>query len=51
MTSGSRYRIIGWWLLQCSGPFWSLSGLLPPVSGLFMAVGESAPGSVPREVA
>jgi hypothetical protein len=33
------------------GLFWSLLGLLPPVSVLFMAVGESAPGLVLGEVA
>jgi hypothetical protein len=51
MTSGSKYRIVGWRLLQCSGMFWSTPGLLLPVSSFFMAVGESAPGSVPGEVA
>jgi hypothetical protein len=24
MTSGSKYRIVGWGLLQCSGLFWRL---------------------------
>jgi hypothetical protein len=51
MTSGSKYRIVGWGLLRCSGLFWSLPGLLPSISGLSMAVEESAPGSVPGEVA
>jgi hypothetical protein len=51
MTSESKYRIVGWRLLQCSGMFWILSGLLLPVLGLFMAVGESALGSIPGEVA
>jgi hypothetical protein len=37
--------------LWCSGLFWNLPGLLPPVLGLFMVVEESTPGSVPREVA
>jgi hypothetical protein len=50
MTSGSKYRIVGWGLLRCLGLFCSLPGLLPPVSGLFMGVGESAPGSVLEEV-
>jgi hypothetical protein len=51
MISGSKYRIVGWGLLRCSSLFWSLLGLLSPVSVLFMAVGESAPESVPGEVA
>jgi hypothetical protein len=51
MTSGSKYRIVGWGLLLCSGLFWSLLGLLPPVSGLFMGEGESALGSVTEDVA
>jgi hypothetical protein len=50
MTNGSKYRTVDWGLLQCSILFQSLPGLLPPVSGLFMAVGESVPGSVIREV-
>jgi hypothetical protein len=51
MINGSKYRIVSWKLLRCSGLFWSPPGLLPPISGLFMAVGESALGLVPREVA
>jgi hypothetical protein len=39
--------IVGWELTRCSGLFWSLLGLLSPVSVLFMAVGESALESVP----
>jgi hypothetical protein len=51
MTSGSKYRIVGWRFLQCSGLFWSLQGLLLPILGLFNVVGELAPESFPREVA
>jgi hypothetical protein len=51
MTSGSKYRIAGWRRLWYSGLFCSPPDLLLLVSGVFMAVGESAPGSVPREVA
>jgi hypothetical protein len=50
MTSGSKYRIVGWRLLWCSGLFWSLPGLLLSVSGLSSMVEELAPGSVPGEV-
>jgi hypothetical protein len=33
--------MVGWRLLRCLGLFWSPPGLLLPVSGLFMVVGES----------
>jgi hypothetical protein len=44
-------RIVDWRLLRCSGLFWSLPGLLLPILGLFMAIGESALGSVLGEIA
>jgi hypothetical protein len=50
MTSGSKYRIVGWMLLWCSGLFCSLPSLLLSVSGLASVVGELAPESVLGEV-
>jgi hypothetical protein len=44
MTSGSKYRIVGWRLLWCSGMFWSLPGLLLLVSSLSSVVGGQLPG-------
>jgi hypothetical protein len=46
MTNRYKYRIVGWRLLQCSGLFWSLPGLLLPISGLSSVAGESALRSV-----
>jgi hypothetical protein len=47
MTSGAKYRIVGFRLLKCLGLFCSLPGLLLPILGLVMVVGELAPGTVP----
>jgi hypothetical protein len=47
MASGSKYRIVGWSPLRCFGLFWNPPCFLLPILGLFMAVGEMAPGSVP----
>jgi hypothetical protein len=50
MTCGSKYMIVGWKLLWCSGLFYSLPGLLLLVLGPSLVVGRLAPGLVPGQV-